>query len=174
MQSETGGNYALVLAAGQGARLGGKQPKQYLRIGGRPMLAWSVSTLLCHPRIAGVAVVIAREHRDLHDQACLGLDLLPAVLGGTERQDSVRLGLEALKNQEPERVLIHDAARPFVSHRVIDRVLGGLDTAPAVLPALPVVDTLKKVSGGLVEKTVDRSRLSIRARIANGCRGRTG
>ena len=79
MEPEAGGTYALVVAAGRGTRVGGAQPKQYMPIGGRPMLAWSASAFLCHPCISGVAVVIAKEHRDLHNQACQGLDLLRII-----------------------------------------------------------------------------------------------
>jgi 2-C-methyl-D-erythritol 4-phosphate cytidylyltransferase/2-C-methyl-D-erythritol 2,4-cyclodiphosphate synthase len=88
-----------------------------------------------------------------------GLDLLPPVAGGAARQDSARLGLESLGEFAPSRVLIHDAARPFVDHAVVDRVLDALDHAPGAIPALPVADTVKRGEHGFVTGTLDRSGL---------------
>jgi 2-C-methyl-D-erythritol 4-phosphate cytidylyltransferase/2-C-methyl-D-erythritol 2,4-cyclodiphosphate synthase len=87
------------------------------------------------------------------------LDLLPPVAGGAERQDSVRLGLEALAPLEPDRVLIHDGARPFPETAMIDRVIDALDRAPAAIPGLPLGDTIKRVAGGTITGTVDRTGL---------------
>jgi 2-C-methyl-D-erythritol 4-phosphate cytidylyltransferase / 2-C-methyl-D-erythritol 2,4-cyclodiphosphate synthase len=84
---------------------------------------------------------------------------LPAVAGGAARQDSVRLGLEALAAHAPDRVLIHDSARPFAGAALIDRILGGLDRAPAAIPALALRDTIKRVESGHIRATVDRSLL---------------
>jgi len=80
-------------------------------------------------------------------------------MGGAERQDSVRLGLESLVDRAPDRVLIHDAVRPFVDRDMIDRVLNALDTSPAALPAIPVNDTLKRCDDGLVRATIPRAGL---------------
>ncbi len=110
-------------------------------------------------RIAGVLVAIRPEDRKLFDQALSGLSLLPPVPGGAERQDSVRLGLEALAARKPDRVLIHDGARPFPDAAVIDRVIDGLDRAPAAIPALPLGDTIKRVADGRVLETIDRAQL---------------
>jgi 2-C-methyl-D-erythritol 4-phosphate cytidylyltransferase/2-C-methyl-D-erythritol 2,4-cyclodiphosphate synthase len=81
------------------------------------------------------------------------------VPGGAERQDSVRLGLEALAARQPDRVLIHDGARPFPDAALIDRVVDGLDRAPAAIPALPLGDTIKRAADGRVLETIDRSQL---------------
>ncbi|HUC71797.1 MAG TPA: 2-C-methyl-D-erythritol 4-phosphate cytidylyltransferase, partial [Stellaceae bacterium] len=88
--------YALVVAAGRGVRFGGEQPKQYLPLGGRMILRHAVETLARHPRVAGVQVAIRPEDRHLFELAVGGLAVLPPVAGGATRQDSVRLGLEAL------------------------------------------------------------------------------
>ena len=109
--------FALVLAAGRGARFGGMLPKQYLSLGGSSVLRHAVNAFARHPRIDGVLVTIRPEDREMYDRALAGLDLLPPVPGGAERQDSVRLGLEALAPHRPERVLIHDGARPFPGYR---------------------------------------------------------
>src|SRR5580692_2927485 len=108
-----GSIYALVLAAGRGARFGGTLPKQYLPLAGASVLRHAVTAFAAHKRIAGVQVTIRPEDRGVYDAALAGLDLLPPVPGGAERQDSVRLGLEALATHRPARVLIHDGARPF-------------------------------------------------------------
>jgi 2-C-methyl-D-erythritol 4-phosphate cytidylyltransferase/2-C-methyl-D-erythritol 2,4-cyclodiphosphate synthase len=85
--------------------------------------------------------------------------VLPAVPGGAERQDSVRLGLEALIPYDPARVLIHDAARPCPDPALIERVLDALDRAPAAIPGLPLGDTIKRVADGVIRDTVDRAQL---------------
>ncbi|MGH7090379.1 MAG: bifunctional 2-C-methyl-D-erythritol 4-phosphate cytidylyltransferase/2-C-methyl-D-erythritol 2,4-cyclodiphosphate synthase, partial [Stellaceae bacterium] len=91
--------------------------------------------------------------------AAAGLDLLPPVAGGAARQDSVRLGLESLAGLRPKRVLIHDAARPFLDSGTIDRVLAALDEAEAAIPALAISDTVKRGADGRVTETVDRAQL---------------
>ena len=151
--------YALIVAGGRGARFGGDVPKQYLALGGSSVLRRAVGAFATHPRIAGVQVVIRDEDRGLFADAVSGLELLPPVTGGAERQDSVRLGLEALAGRDPERVLIHDGARPFPDAALIGRVIDALDDAPAAIPCLPLGDTLKRVGDGAIRETVDRARL---------------
>src|SRR6266568_5760170 len=151
--------YALIVAAGRGTRVGGALPKQYLPLGGKSVLRHAVAAFAMHPRIAGVQVVIREEDRSIFAEAVSGLVVLPPVPGGAERQDSVRLGLEALVPHDPARVLIHDAARPFPDPALIDRVLDELDRAPAAIPALPIGDTLKRVADGVIRETIDRAQL---------------
>jgi 2-C-methyl-D-erythritol 4-phosphate cytidylyltransferase/2-C-methyl-D-erythritol 2,4-cyclodiphosphate synthase len=112
-----------------------------------------------HPAIAAVRAVIHPDDRPLYAAAAAGLDLLEPALGGAARQDSVRLGLESLSGAPPDLVLIHDGVRPLVEPPLIDRVIDGLAEYAAVLPALPVTDTLKRVEGGLVQGTVERAGL---------------
>src|SRR5437868_2258091 len=150
---------ALIVAAGRGTRFGGDLPKQYLPLGGATVLRHAVNAFAAHPRIDGVLVAIRPEDRALFDRAVAGLSVLPPVPGGAERQDSVRLGLEALAAHKPERVLIHDGARPFPDTALIDRVIDGLDRAPAAIPALPLGDTIKRVEDGRIRGTIDRSQL---------------
>ena len=150
---------ALIVAAGRGTRFGGDLPKQYLPLGGATVLRHAVNAFAAHPRIAGVLVAIRPEDRALFDRAVAGLSVLPPVPGGAERQDSVRLGLEALAAHKPERVLIHDGARPFPDAALISRVINALDTAPAAIPTLPLGDTVKRVEEGRIRETVDRSQL---------------
>ncbi|MBI4969446.1 MAG: bifunctional 2-C-methyl-D-erythritol 4-phosphate cytidylyltransferase/2-C-methyl-D-erythritol 2,4-cyclodiphosphate synthase [Rhodospirillales bacterium] len=160
---------ALVVAAGRGTRLGGDVPKQYRELDGRPILRHSLAAFAAHPAVARVRAVIHPDDRDLYDKAAAGLSLLDPVPGGAARQDSVRLGLESLAGDPPDWVLIHDAARPFLSNALIDRVLSALERHPGAIPALPVQDTLKKAAGGQVQATLDRTGL-YRAQTPQGFR----
>jgi len=150
---------ALIVASGRGVRFGGDLPKQYGALAGRPVLRHSLERFARHPRIDAVRAVIHPDDRALYDKAADGLELLEPVAGGAARQDSVRLGLESLSADPPTRVLIHDGVRPLVPAAVIDRVVEALSAHRAVLPALPVSDTLKRAADGLAAGTVDRTGL---------------
>lgn len=153
------GCVALILAGGSGRRVGADVPKQYLPVAGRPVLRRTLDVFLSHPAIGSVHVVIGENDRQMFDAAIAGLDLPPPIIGGASRQESSRLGLQALSGDLPDTVLIHDAARPFVDHRTISNVLDGLKRHDAVLPALRVVDTLKQSAGEppKLSGTVDRT-----------------
>lgn len=159
----------LIVAAGRGTRLGSETPKQYLKVGGVPVLRHAVMRFQAHPAIGNIRVVISPDHRELYERAVAGIDLAPPVEGGEERSQSVLNGLRALLDDAPETILIHDAARPFVDGAVIDRVIDALGDAPGAIPALPVTDTLKQASGlnALITGTVDRSSL-FRAQTPQG------
>ncbi|MBF0248156.1 MAG: bifunctional 2-C-methyl-D-erythritol 4-phosphate cytidylyltransferase/2-C-methyl-D-erythritol 2,4-cyclodiphosphate synthase [Alphaproteobacteria bacterium] len=150
---------ALVVAAGRGRRFGGDVPKQYAMLGGVPVLRRTVQAFLDHPDVDVVRCVIHPDDTDLYADAVRGLDLPPPVHGGAERQDSVRFGLESLAGDGPDKVLIHDAARPFVSEAVITSVIDALDAHPGALPAVAVADTLKRGHGGLAGEAVSRDDL---------------
>jgi 2-C-methyl-D-erythritol 4-phosphate cytidylyltransferase / 2-C-methyl-D-erythritol 2,4-cyclodiphosphate synthase len=150
---------ALVVAAGRGTRLGEALPKQYLPLGGKALLRHALDAFAAHPGIAALRVVYQPEDQALYDAAVAGLDLLPPVAGGASRQDSVRLGLESLSGLAPARVLIHDAARPFVDAATIDRVLAALADVPGAIPALALSDTVKRAENSLVTATLDRAAL---------------
>lgn len=144
-----GRTVALVVAAGSGSRVGGDVPKQYRRVGGKALLAHAVDRL-AHPRVDAVQVVIG-EGQDAAYRKAIGTRPLPApILGGATRRQSVRNGLESLG--DAERVLIHDAARPFLPPAVIDRLLDALDDHEGAVPALPVVDTIAGRDGAPVDR----------------------
>ncbi|MBL4614588.1 MAG: 2-C-methyl-D-erythritol 4-phosphate cytidylyltransferase, partial [Magnetovibrio sp.] len=164
-----GKTVALVVAAGRGRRFGGDLPKQYARLGGQTVLRRTLCALLFDDQVDHVCCVIHPDDEDLYAAATEGLDLLPAVHGGATRQDSVRLGLESLEAFSPQTVLIHDAARPFVSSSVIKGVIKALDTHAGALPALPVADTLKRGVDGCIAGTVSREGL-YRAQTPQGFR----
>jgi len=151
---------ALIVAAGRGHRFGTELPKQYCMLAGETVLRRTLREFATHPEIDSLRVVIHPDDRELYNQSSAGFDILEPVLGGASRQDSVFLGLQSLSEIMPERVLIHDGARPFVDHALISRVIQSLtEDAPAALPALPVVDTLKKAKDGTVIDTIERTEL---------------
>jgi 2-C-methyl-D-erythritol 4-phosphate cytidylyltransferase/2-C-methyl-D-erythritol 2,4-cyclodiphosphate synthase len=150
---------AVIVAAGAGLRAGGEVPKQYRLLAGKPVLRRTVAAFLGHPGIARVQVVIGEGHEALYEAAVDGLGLPPPVIGGATRQASVRRGLEALAPDPPRLVLIHDAARPFVAHETISHVIACLDRHQAVIPALPVADTLKRAAANIVLGTAERAGL---------------
>lgn len=149
----------LIVAAGAGERFGGSIPKQYQDLGGEPILRRSVLAFLNHPHIDHVRVVINPKHRDLYDRAVGDLGLPEPVIGGSTRQDSVRLGLESLEAAAPKMVMIHDAARPLVDAATITAVRKALDHARGAIAAKPLVDTLKRGNGTTIETTIDRTNL---------------
>jgi 2-C-methyl-D-erythritol 4-phosphate cytidylyltransferase/2-C-methyl-D-erythritol 2,4-cyclodiphosphate synthase len=150
---------AVIVAAGAGMRAGGERPKQYQAIGGKPVLRHAVEAFLRHPGIAWIQVVIGEDQGALYDAAIGDLALPRPVIGGATRQISVARGLEALRPSQPDLVLIHDGARPFVSASIISHVIAHLDCHAGVVPALPVTDTLKRAKGNVVVETVDRGGL---------------
>ena len=153
---------ALIVAAGRGSRAGGEVPKQYAKIGGAPIIWHTLRSLSAIPEIGILQVVIhaddASHYRDSVPVDCP--NLWPPVLGGDTRQASVLAGLEALSALKPEFVLIHDAARPFVSTETIADIISALQLHQGAIAGLPLVDTLKRASAtGMVAGTVDRGGL---------------
>ena len=132
---------AIVVAAGSGSRAGGA--KQWRVLGGRPLLAWSVGALL-DAGADEVVVVVPAGGDDQAAGALTGLSGWRAVTGGATRAESVQAGLAALSTTDDPPVLIHDAARPFLTRDNIARLLDALTNADAALLALPVPDTLKR------------------------------
>lgn len=148
---------ALIVAGGSGSRFGGSVPKQYRPLAGVPVLRRTVLTFLNHPAIDRVQVVIRAEDAALYADAVAGLDLPPPVIGGADRQESVRLGLEAVIGEGA--VLIQDAARPTVPPDVIDRVLAAVQPGAGAIAALPVADTLWRGPDAQCDRLVDRQNL---------------
>ena len=147
---------SIVVAAGTGSRAGGG--KQWRTLGGKPVLRWSVESL-AKAGCEDIVVVIPAGSESETEVALSGLTHWRTVSGGAERADSVRAGLSALAGAPDSPVLIHDAARPFVTRPVIERLLAALATADGAIPALPVADTLKRAENGRISETVDRNDL---------------
>lgn len=152
----------IIVAAGRGTRMGGEVPKQYVPVLDRTPLRRSCEAFLALAEVGRVLPVIGAGDRALFDAALDGVSdprLLAPVAGGVTRAHSVRLGLEALAGDPPEKVLIHDAARPFVPARVIREVVAALDEVPGAAAALQVVDALWRAEDGLVRHPVPRDGL---------------
>jgi 2-C-methyl-D-erythritol 4-phosphate cytidylyltransferase/2-C-methyl-D-erythritol 2,4-cyclodiphosphate synthase len=150
---------AVIVAGGSGLRAGGERPKQYQFIGGKPVIWWTCRAFLSHPAVDHVQAVIGAGHEDMFAAATEGLDIGLPVIGGATRQESCRIGIEAVGRHKPAKVLIHDAARPFAAPGLIGDVVSFLDHFPAVVPGLPVAETLKYAPGGIVSRTVDRAAI---------------
>ncbi|HXX03792.1 MAG TPA: bifunctional 2-C-methyl-D-erythritol 4-phosphate cytidylyltransferase/2-C-methyl-D-erythritol 2,4-cyclodiphosphate synthase [Xanthobacteraceae bacterium] len=151
---------AIVVAAGRGLRAGGEVPKQYRTIAGEPVIRPSLARFAAHRGIDAVQPVIHPDDEAMFRSATNGLELLPAVPGGATRQGSVRAGMEALVARKPDIVLVHDAARPFLSDALVARAIAAAQASGAAVPAIAVADTVKKVdaAGGIIA-TVDRADL---------------
>ena len=156
----------LIVAAGRGARAAaaGLGPKQYARLGDRTVLAHALTPFLAHPAIDHVRVVIHPDDRAAYDEALGALaahdKLLPPVDGGATRQQSVLAGLESFVPMAPGRVLIHDAARPFLPAVVIDRVVARLALTAGAIAAVRLADTLKSANvDDTIAATIPRNDL---------------
>ena len=154
--------HALIAAAGSGQRMTGPENKILLPLGGEAMIRHAVRAFQTHPRVERIGVIVRGE-----DHAALERCFPPGearsklvawIAGGARRQDSVRNGLQALAGDPPDWVLVHDGARPFCTHALIDRVLAALPRAQGVVPVLPVTDTVRRIEGGRSE-VVERANL---------------
>lgn len=151
---------ALLVAAGKSERMQSDIAKPYLSLDGESVLRRCIKQFQSHPRIDGVRVVIRREHHQIYRREINGLTIFPCVIGGDSRQESVRRGLASLVHRTPRFVLVHDIARPMLTHALIDRVLDALDTCEAAVPALALTDTIKRARhDGHVLETVPREAL---------------
>ncbi len=154
---------AVVPAAGRGHRMGTQTPKQYLMLGGLPLLVHSLRVLEASDAISAVVLATPQADLDYCRQDIVGRygfkKVRQVVAGGAERQDSVRLGLAAA-GSEAEIVLVHDAVRPFLTTSMIAEVVDAAAKHGAAIVAIPMRDTVKRAGlDGLIEETVDRKPL---------------
>jgi 2-C-methyl-D-erythritol 4-phosphate cytidylyltransferase / 2-C-methyl-D-erythritol 2,4-cyclodiphosphate synthase len=153
---------AILVAAGRGLRAGAGGPKQYRTIGGKTVIFRAMEPFCIHPLVFAVQPVLNPDDTAVFNEAARGLRHQPPTAGGATRQASVHAGLEALAPQEPDIVLIHDAARPFVSQALISRAIDAASRTGAAIPVIPVTDTVKLVdAGGNIEATPERARLRV-------------
>src|SRR5258706_14520558 len=153
---------AILVAAGRGLRAGAGGPKQYRSIGGQPVIFRAMAPFCRHPQVFAVQPVLNPDDTAMFNDAVSGLSYQAPPPGGATRQASVHAGLEALAAQKPDIVLIHDAARPFVSAALISRAIDAAGRTGAAVPAIPVTDTIKLIGeSGNVEATPERARLRI-------------
>lgn len=153
----------IIPAAGFGTRMGSAEPKQYLLLGNKPIIIHTIEAFLCNNNISDIIVVVPKDKivqtELLIEEYAVSSSLVSVIAGGARRQDSVYLGLSALSDSH-DIVLVHDGARPLITQDVIDRCYEGAREHGAVIAAVPVKDTLKKVEkDNTVAATVDRESL---------------
>lgn len=155
--------HALIPAAGRSVRFGGTTLKQYAHLHGQPVIAHSIEALRRHPAISSVTVALAPDDGIFAELVRPAFPDVHTVVGGDSRAESVRNGVEAILQREPdcEWVLVHDAARPCLPRTALQRLLdAGLASAQGAILAVPVHDTLKRADAdGCIQRTVDRERL---------------
>jgi 2-C-methyl-D-erythritol 4-phosphate cytidylyltransferase len=154
---------ALVPAAGRGLRMGGSIPKQFLSIGGEPLIVQSLRTLQAASVVGQIILAVPSADIEYCQQEIVlrhrFTKVTKVVAGGVERQDSVRHALAQVPS-DTDIVLIHDAVRPFVTQRMIEEVVAASWKEGAAIIALPMRDTVKQVrTDGMIERTVDRTPL---------------
>jgi 2-C-methyl-D-erythritol 4-phosphate cytidylyltransferase len=153
---------ALLLAAGSGSRLG-RHAKGFVELSGVPMFVHSLRAMAACRHIDGVVMLVPGGYSDAANKWALSIGGPPDVevrTGGETRVDSVRLGLDALKD-DVEFIVCHDAARPFASTDLFIRSIAALQGVDGVIPAVPCSDTVKRVRGGRVIETVPRDELRL-------------
>ena len=149
---------AVIVAAGSASRMGGID-KVMAPLGGEPMIVRTVRAFQNCDSITSIVIVTREDLIRPISELCSEMDKVTAVVaGGSSRQESVHLGLNALP-KGTKLAAVHDGARPLISWQVIDRVVRAANTYGAAAPAIPVKDTIKVVAGGLVQETPDRARL---------------
>jgi 2-C-methyl-D-erythritol 4-phosphate cytidylyltransferase / 2-C-methyl-D-erythritol 2,4-cyclodiphosphate synthase len=160
--SEIDQNIAIIVAAGNGSRAGGETPKQYRKVAGKPLLRHSYEAFLLHPAIDNIIIVVGAGQEGELNAALANLPRPVLVIGGPTRRESAYNGLMAAANIVPNsarhNVLIHDAARPFLSQQIISNLLSALNLHEAAVPALAIVDSLAR-GAQFIETTADRQDL---------------
>lgn len=150
---------AIIVAAGRGKRLGSSLPKQFLKVRGRTILEMSVGAFEQNKYVDEIFVAANADYCELTEKLCRGFSKLKKIVaGGAERQDSVRAALDCLRG-ENGIVLVHDAARPFVSEAVINAVIEGTADFGAAIPTVPAKDTIRQVDG-TGSRTLQRETLA--------------
>jgi len=152
------GTAAVIVAAGLGLRAGQPLPKQFAMWRGKPVVRHSAEVLAA-AGVAPIVVAIPEGANRVAAEALAGIAGVRFVTGGATRQQSVRIALEALELDGPAIVLIHDAARPNLSQAVIGRLIAALERAEAVIPVLPVVDSLAHADGAVMGAPAQREHL---------------
>jgi 2-C-methyl-D-erythritol 4-phosphate cytidylyltransferase len=162
MEAGDGKAVAIVLAAGAGRRVGAEEPKAFLSIGGRPMLAVAVGAAAASPLVGAVIVAAPSGWEERAERSLDGCGVpVLVVTGGETRQASVRAALDAV-SPGTSVVAIHDAARPFAPPDLFTAVIAAVsERTPGAVPVSPVADTVKQVTEGLVVGTLDRERLAL-------------
>jgi 2-C-methyl-D-erythritol 4-phosphate cytidylyltransferase len=156
-------NLVIILAGGTGSRIEGNLPKQFLTLAGNTILQHAIEKFETHPRIDHIFLVIHEKFLNKAEEIVRKSGhkkIVKILTGGQTRQESSRIGVTAAEPGEYENVLVHDAARPFVSKKIIDDIFAALDTYTAVNIAIPSPDTIIEIGDkNLVKNVPDRKYL---------------
>jgi 2-C-methyl-D-erythritol 4-phosphate cytidylyltransferase len=153
--------YAIVPAGGLGTRMGSRRPKQYLRVGRLPILIATLKALVRAPEVAGIVVAVPEAHVAATRRLLARLRvprILDVVAGGADRQESVWRALQRIP-EGVDRVVVHDAVRPFIDAALVARVLAAAASGGAATCGIPVRETVKRVTDGAIEATIPRQGL---------------
>jgi 2-C-methyl-D-erythritol 4-phosphate cytidylyltransferase len=151
----------VIPAGGVGTRFGGRLPKQFVKLGRVPVLTETVAHFTRHPAVIAVVVAAPEIHVERTRRALAKVTRrapVTVVQGGGMRQDSVWLALQKVP-ADADVIIVHDAVRPLITRGLIDAVVAAVAESGAAICALPITETIKRVRGGLVEATLDRSEL---------------
>lgn len=157
-------NVAILMAAGKGVRVGGELPKQFMEVHGKMLLEYSLQTFQSHPRIDEIYVVLPEEYLKMEELLQYLFDNYPKVsrllAGGEERFQSSWSAIQWFIDRREDNLLLHDAARPGLTPRIIDDVLDALQDNEAAVTAIPATDTVIRVDDNLhLQTTLDRKSL---------------
>ena len=148
-------NIGIILAAGSSIRFNKQKPKQFLKFNDKMLLEYSLNTFLNHPKIDKVILVVSKKHFDFCNKKFKNCEI---IIGGITRQESSNLALQACP-EDTKNVLIHDAARPFVTNELISNCIDELNDHIAVCPGLIVTDTLASTNNRKIVKIIDRTNI---------------
>jgi 2-C-methyl-D-erythritol 4-phosphate cytidylyltransferase len=146
----------IVVAAGEGKRFGGAKP--YVLLKGKPILEWALDAFEAHEDVAEVILVLRDDSRKKVYSGRY-TKIVSVVKGGEKRQDSVLSGFRQIDPTKVEKVLVHDGVRPLVSSELIGRIIEAVQEKEAVVPAVPLKDTVKRVDEQEVKQTLEREKL---------------
>lgn len=153
--------HVIIVAAGKGSRFGSDLPKQFCLLGERPVLMHTVIRLGRALPHANMAIVLSEEYADYWRKLCLmyGFESPQIVIGGATRWESVKNAIEALDPDERDVILVHDGVRPVVNKEMMNRIMEGVFRADAVIPSIPVTDSLRQLEPNGSSRAIDRSAL---------------
>lgn len=146
----------IIVAAGEGKRFG--QAKQFAPLRDKPVLDWCLEKFEKHPGVDNIILVISESHLS-HDYSRKYEKITAVTKGGVKRQDSVYAGLDCVDEKETRIVLVHDGVRPLVGEDLIRRTIEAAGKKEAVVPVIPLEDTIKRVEGERIIQTKDRTNL---------------
>ncbi len=145
----------IILAGGTGQRFGGDIPKQFIKLSEKRLIDYSIQTFTQEKKIDEIILVVPTEWSSLLKKEYPQLKI---VLGGNSRKESSYIGLKAC-NENTQKVLIHDGARPFINSRIINDCIAELENSKAVATAIPIIDTVVEVENNIIKSMLNRSKI---------------